>query len=61
MQLFEKRGLITQLDAQAFLSAGFDEKQILEIILAISVKTLSNYANHIFHTDLDAVFDSYRI
>ena len=28
------------------------------IILAISIKTISNYTNHIFHTELDTVFKS---
>lgn len=34
----------------------FEEKQILEIVLAIAVKTLSNYSNHILHTEIDPVF-----
>jgi len=25
-------------------------------VLAIAVKTLSNYANHLFHTPVDAIF-----
>ena len=33
--------------------------QILEVIWAISVKTLSNYSKHIFHTDLDEAFGAY--
>ncbi|PHR92795.1 MAG: alkylhydroperoxidase [Robiginitomaculum sp.] len=60
-RLFDTRGLITKMDAQNFLSAGYAEEQILEIILAISVKTLSNYANHIFHTDVDAAFKDYAV
>jgi uncharacterized peroxidase-related enzyme len=43
-------------DAQRFLEAGFSEVNILEIILAIAVKILSNYSNHIFHTPVDAPF-----
>jgi uncharacterized peroxidase-related enzyme len=41
---------------QTFLASGFSERQILAIILAIAVKTLSNYSNHIFDTELDAMF-----
>jgi uncharacterized peroxidase-related enzyme len=59
-RVFESRGLISKAEAAAFLEAGYSEKQILEIILAISVKTLSNYSNHIFHTDLDAAFEAYN-
>ena len=38
--------------ARAFLAAGFGEHQIL----AIGVKTFSNYANHVFVTPVDEVF-----
>ncbi len=51
-----KRGLPDKADVDAFLGAGYSERQILEIVLAIAVKTLSNYANHLFHTPVDAMF-----
>ncbi|MCS7704844.1 hypothetical protein N0018_34145, partial [Pseudomonas aeruginosa] len=38
------------------LAAGYGERQVLEIVLALAVKTLSNYANHLFHTPLDEMF-----
>lgn len=53
-----KRGLPSTADVGAFLAAGFSERQILEIVLAMAVKTLSNYANHLFHTQVDATFAS---
>lgn len=51
-----KRGLPDRADVEAFLAAGYSERHMLEIVLAIAVKTLSNYANHLFHTPVDAVF-----
>ncbi|MBG0802900.1 carboxymuconolactone decarboxylase family protein [Methylocystis sp. H4A] len=54
--MLEKRGRPNEADAQAFFSAGYSERNILGIILAISVKTISNYANHVFHTPVDEVF-----
>jgi uncharacterized peroxidase-related enzyme len=54
--MVHKRGLPTKADVQAFLNAGYTERHILEVILAISVKTISNYSNHIFHTEVDEVF-----
>lgn len=54
------RGKPTPVELRAFLAAGFSEQQALAIILAIAVKTLSNYANHIFHSEVDAVFAGYR-
>ncbi len=46
---------------QAFLTAGFQEKDVLYIVLAIAVKTLSNYSNHAFATPVDAVFAAYKV
>ena len=46
---------------QAFLGAGFQEKDLLYIVLAIAVKTLSNYSNHAFATPVDAMFSAYRV
>jgi AhpD family alkylhydroperoxidase len=54
--LLVTHGLPSKADVHAFLAAGFEERQVLEIILAIAVKTLSNYANHLFHTPLDDMF-----
>lgn len=54
----KKRGWVDQADIAPFLAAGFSERQILEVLLAVSVKTISNYANHLFATPVDAVFES---
>lgn len=58
--IFASRGLPDRKQVDAFLSAGYAERQILEIVLALAVKTLSNYANHLFHTPLDPVFEGRR-
>jgi uncharacterized peroxidase-related enzyme len=50
------RGLPSAAEVRTFLAAGFEEKHVLEIILALAVKTLSNYANHLFHPQVDAMF-----
>jgi len=50
------RGLPSKADVQRFLDAGYEERHVLEIILAVSVKTLSNYFNHLFHTPIDEMF-----
>lgn len=56
--MFISRGRPTAEDVQPFLKAGYSERQILEIILALAVKTLSNYSNHLFHTEVDPMFAS---
>ena len=50
------RGLPSQSDVDVFLSSGYKEQDILEIIHAIAIKTISNYTNHIFHTEVDNIF-----
>lgn len=52
------RGLPSQADVAQFLAVGYSEAQVLEVILAIAVKTISNYSNHLAHTPLDAAFAS---
>jgi AhpD family alkylhydroperoxidase len=58
--MFTTRGRPSPDDVQDFLRAGFSERQVLEIILALAVKTLSNYSNHVFHTPLDDAFAGRR-
>jgi hypothetical protein len=57
--MLEKRGRPNEAEAQTFFSAGYSERNILGIILAtISVRTISNYTNHVFHTPVDEVFQN---
>ncbi len=57
--MLDKRGNPTPDDVEPFLKAGFSEHHILAVILAIAVKTLSNYANHVFHTPVDKAFQPF--
>jgi alkylhydroperoxidase family enzyme len=43
-----------------FLAAGYTERQILEIVLAIGLKTFSDWANHLFDLPVDEAFASPR-
>ena len=52
----EKRGWLAERDTGEFLAAGFTRQQILEVVLGIAMKTISNYANHIAGTELDDAF-----
>ncbi|MBB3189553.1 carboxymuconolactone decarboxylase family protein [Halomonas cerina] len=47
------RGWAEQSEIQAFLDAGFEQRQILELVIACALKTLSNYTNHIAETPLN--------
>jgi AhpD family alkylhydroperoxidase len=53
------RGWVKQPELQRFLDAGYTREQVLETLVGISMKTLSNYANHMAHTPLDAAFEAF--
>lgn len=48
-----ERGWAGDDAVQRFLDAGFERQQALEVILGVSLKTLSNYTNHIAGTPLN--------
>lgn len=50
------RGWPTEGDTKALLAAGYGKQQVLEVVLGVGIKTLSNYANHIAKTPLDEAF-----
>jgi uncharacterized peroxidase-related enzyme len=54
--MFETRGRPDDADVERFLAAGFSERQMLEVVLALAVKTLSNYVNHLADTPVDRAF-----
>lgn len=54
--MVNKRGNPSNEDVKIFIESGYNGKHILDIILAISLKTISNYTNHIFHTEVDPAF-----
>lgn len=56
--MVRERGKVSPAERAAFKSAGYSDKQILGIILAISMKTLSNYTHFQFGLPLDAQFSA---
>jgi uncharacterized peroxidase-related enzyme len=61
VHMVESRGNPTEDEVAAFREAGFDARHISGIILAIAVKTLSNYSNHIFKPEVDDRFADYML
>lgn len=51
--IVDKRGWADEQNIADFLAAGHTRRQILDVVLGIGMKTLSNYTNHIAHTPLD--------
>lgn len=56
--LVRDRGHLRDEDVRDFLDAGYERHQLLEVILVVAMKTLSNYVNHVAETPLDEVFAS---
>ncbi len=42
----------------AFLAQGFSRQQVLEVVLGVTLKTLSNYTNHITQTAINQELDT---
>lgn len=59
-QVVVQRGWVDERDLETFEDAGFDRAQALDVVLGVSFKTLSNYANHILKTPVDSAFEADR-
>lgn len=45
--IVRERGWVPEATLNEFFSAGFTKQQVFEVILAVTIKTLSNYINHL--------------
>lgn len=52
------RGFVAQGELDAFLKAGFTHRQVIEVVLGVSLKILSNYTNHLTGTKTNPEFAS---
>ena len=57
-ELLNKRGHVSDQRIQEFLEAGYTRQNVLEVVFAIAMKTLSNYTNHLADTPLDTAFSA---
>ena len=57
--LIEKRGHLSQQEFDAFLSAGFTQEQIMEVIAAVAASTITNYAGTIAQPPLEDKFQQF--
>lgn len=53
-KVVRERGHVGDASVAQFLAAGFTQRNVLEIVLIVATKTISNYTNHIAHTPNDA-------
>ena len=59
LSIVRNRGNISEEELNRFYAAGYGERQVLEIILGLSQKVISNYSNHIANTPVDAPFQKF--
>ncbi|MGF6781386.1 carboxymuconolactone decarboxylase family protein [Paraburkholderia sp. GAS334] len=48
-----ERGFASDTDVAGFLASGYTRRNVLEVILGVATKVMSNYTNHIVHTKYD--------
>lgn len=56
----QERGRVPESEVAAFLAAGYSRGQVLEVVLGVGLKILSNYTNHLAHTPVDEAFAAHR-
>lgn len=59
LAVMNKNGNVSREDLEAFYDAGYKHRQVLEVILVLSQKTMSNYINHIAETPVDEAFKKF--
>ncbi len=58
--IVETRGRPSEAAKEAFFAAGYGASEYLEVIVGVTVKTLSNYVNHAADTPLDTAFQAHK-
>lgn len=56
LAMVRQRGEVDEKTLDTFYAAGYEQKHVLEIILGLAQKVMSNYTNHIAKTPVDKVF-----
>jgi len=57
-EIVRERGHVHAEVMDNFLAAGYRKDQVLEVLIGVALKTMSNYLDHISPTELDPAFQS---
>ena len=60
LAMVRDRGNVSEAQMQAFFDAGYDHRAVLNVILALAQKVMSNYVNHLVDTPVDEVFQKFE-
>jgi uncharacterized peroxidase-related enzyme len=55
-ELVSERGYVSENVKKDFVSQGFTESQMLEVVTGVALKTVSNYIDHLNPIEIDAGF-----
>lgn len=58
VKVVRERGWVSDADVNALLAVGYTRANVLEVVLGVGLKTISNYINHIAGTPVDAAFQA---
>jgi uncharacterized peroxidase-related enzyme len=53
VKLVKARGHVADADVQAVKKAGYNDAQVIEIVLHVALNTLTNYVNEVAKTEID--------
>jgi len=59
LAIIRDRGVLGAEQLEPFYAAGYGQQQLLEIVLGVAQKVMSNYINHLAATPLDERFASF--
>lgn len=59
LSIVRNRGRISDAELDTFYATGYGQRQVLDIILGVSQKVISNYVNHIANTPVDEPFQKF--
>ena len=57
-EIVKERGHVSAQVMDNFLAAGYQKNQVLEVLVGVALKTMSNYLDHISPTELDPAFQA---
>lgn len=56
-EMVSERGFISERTKEAFLKVGYTEVNMLDVIVGVAQKTISNYADHLFPVAIESTFE----
>ncbi|SEB41644.1 carboxymuconolactone decarboxylase family protein [Terriglobus roseus] len=57
-EIVAERGHVSALVLDNFFAAGYRKDQVLEVLVGVALKTMSNYVDHISPTEIDPAFQA---